>query len=159
MSGIPARVVIIGVGNAFRGDDGAGIAVAQRLAEQVPAGTQVLEESGEGAALAEVWKGAQLAIVVDAIQSGATPGTIRRFDARQGPVGDEPPSRSTHGFGISSAIELARALNELPPQLIVYGIEGQDFALGEKLSPAVQEAVPQVAAQVLSEQPESHRVR
>jgi hydrogenase maturation protease len=151
MSGDPAKVLIIGVGNAYRGDDRAGIAVAQQLAGQVSPGTEVLRESGEGTALVEAWKGAQFVILVDAIQSGASPGTIRRIDAREEPVRVELFPRSTHAFGVSGAIELARTLNELPTHVVVYGIEGRDFTPGEQLSPEVETAVPLAAAQVLWE--------
>lgn len=151
MSGSPLRVVIIGVGNAYRGDDGAGLAVVRKVTEQAPAGIEVLQESGEGTALVEAWKGAQYAIVVDAIQSGAAPGTIRRIDTHEETVNGGLFQHSTHGFGIAGAIELARTLNELPPHLIIYGIEGRDFAPGQNLSPPVEKAISAAVAQVLSE--------
>lgn len=150
MNESPTRVLFIGVGNPYRGDDGAGIAVARQLARRVPPDIEVLEESGEGTALVEAWQGATFVIVVDAIQSGAAPGTIYRFDAcREHLAGGL--HRSTHAFGVSGAIELARALNELPAHLVVYGIEGQDFTPGEGLSPAVQGAVECTAERILSE--------
>ena len=80
MSKDAAKVLIIGIGNTYRGDDGAGNAVAQRLAGQVPPEATVIEQSGEGTALVEAWKGAQFVIVVDAMESGAPAGTIRRFE-------------------------------------------------------------------------------
>ena len=151
MSRSAASIVIIGVGNPFRGDDGAGLAVVRQLAGQVSPRIEVVEESGEGTALVEAWQGAPFVILVDAIQSGATAGTIRRLDAREDPVGGELFRHSTHAFGVSGAIELARTLHELPPRLVLYGIEGRSFAPGAQLSPAVEEAVPLAAAQVLSE--------
>jgi hydrogenase maturation protease len=151
MSRHPGKVLIIGVGNSYRGDDGAGLAVARELAGQVPAEIQVVEQGGEGTALMEAWKGARVVVLVDAIQSGAPAGTIRRLDAVQENIPPEIFRASTHGFGLSRAIELGRTLNELPPHLVVYGIEGQNFAPGEKLSPAVEKAIAQAAAQVLFE--------
>jgi hydrogenase maturation protease len=151
MSASPTRVLIIGVGNAYRGDDGAGIAVARQLAQQAPAGIEVLQESGEGTALVEAWKGAQFVVVVDAIRSGAAPGTIRRLDARKEAIRRELFRNSTHAFGVAGAIELSRTLNELPAHLIVYGIEGQEFTPGAKLSTVVQKGVPLLAAQAVFE--------
>ena len=150
MNKSPTRGLIIGVGNPYRGDDGAGVAVARQLVGKVPKGMQVLEESGEGTALVEAWQGAVFVIVVDATQSGAAPGTIHRFDACREHLAGEL-HRSTHAFGLSGAIELARALHELPEHLVVYGIEGQDFTPGEGLSPAVQKAIPRTAERILSE--------
>ena len=146
-----AKVLIIGVGNAYRGDDGAGNAVARQLTPQVPPEAIVLEQGGEGTALAEAWKGAQFVIVVDAMQSGAPAGTIRRFDAAAKNIPAEFFRHSNHTFGVGGAIELARTLNELPATLIVYGIEGQDFGVGEGLSDPVEKGVAAVAARILSE--------
>ncbi len=151
MSKDAAKVLIIGIGNTYRGDDGAGNAVAQRLAGQVPPEATVIEQSGEGTALVEAWKGAQFVIVVDAMESGAPAGTIRRFDAVAKNLPVELFRHSNHTFGVGGAVELARTLNELPASLIVYGIEGQEFTAGERLSDPVEKAVAAVASRVLSE--------
>jgi bidirectional [NiFe] hydrogenase diaphorase subunit len=151
MSADMGKVLIIGVGNRYRGDDGAGIAVARLLSEQAHPGLTVIEASGEGTALVEAWKGSPFVIVADAIQSGAPAGTIRRFDAVEEKIPGEFFGRSTHAFGVAGAIELARTLNELPARLVVYGIEGQDFAPGERLTAAVEKAIAAAAAQVLME--------
>jgi len=151
MSGTSGRILIIGVGNAYRGDDGAGIAVARQLAGKVPPEIEVLQESGDGTTLVEAWKGAGFVVLVDAIRSGAPPGTIRRLDAHQETIPGEIFRCSTHAFGVAGAIELARTLSELPPNLVIYGIEGRDFAPGEKLSAPVEKAVLEAAAQVLAE--------
>jgi hydrogenase maturation protease len=58
---------------------------------------------------------------------------------------------STHVFGVAEAIELARALRQLPPVLVVYGVEGATFEMGAGLSAAVAAVVPQVVAQVRQE--------
>jgi hydrogenase maturation protease len=72
--------------------------------------------SGDGAALMEVWRGEETVIIIDAVKSGALPGTIRRFDARAQPIPKDAFRCSTHAFGVAEAIELARALARLPPE-------------------------------------------
>jgi hydrogenase maturation protease len=134
-------IVIIGVGNEYRSDDGAGIAVARRLRAIFPKGVTILEESGEGAALMQAWQGATCVMLVDAVRSGASPGTIHRLDARAAPMPAGFFHYSTHAFSVAEAVELARSLDQLPPHLIVYGIEGANFAAGIELSPAVEQAV------------------
>ena len=145
------NILVIGLGNAFRGDDGVGRVVARRLREIALPGVTVREESGEGAALMEAWMDAGAVILVDAVQSGAAPGTIHRLDATRTPV----PSRffhySTHAFSVAEAVELARALNQLPPRLILYGIEGGDFTAGEQLSPEVAAAVDELLPRIRQE--------
>src|SRR5689334_13567179 len=128
------RIVIIGVGNDYRGDDAVGLVVARRLLTQVSAPVTVREESGEGAALMQAWAGATLAIICDAMFSGAQPGAIRRIAAHQEAVPAGLYNYSSHAFSLAEAVELARALGELPQQIVIYGIEGRVFAAGIGLS-------------------------
>lgn len=147
MAGNP---LVIGVGSPLRHDDGAGRAVAQAIREASPA-AHVIEMEGEGAALIEAWTGADLVVIVDAARSGAAPGTVCRFEPSREPLPATLSSTSTHAFGLPAAVELARALGQLPRRLIVFGIEGVDFTAGEGLSPEVQTAVDTVVARVQAE--------
>jgi hydrogenase maturation protease len=143
--------VIIGVGNEYRSDDAAGLIVARRLKEINLPDVTVIEASGEGAALIELWKEADVVILIDAVQSGAEAGTIHRFDAGAQPVPAALFRYSTHAFSVAEAIELARALNHLPPRLILYGIEGKSFEAGKGLSVEVEMAVRKIAERVVNE--------
>ena len=144
-------IVIIGVGNKYRSDDRAGIAVARRLRALFPTGVTILEESGEGAALMQAWQGASWVMLVDAVRSGAPPGTIHRLDARAAPLPMGFFHYSTHAFSVAEAVELARSLDELPAHLVVYGIEGANFAAGVELSPEVEQAVEVVVERLAEE--------
>jgi len=148
---LPPRVLVFGLGNEFRGDDGVGRLVARRLREAGGLGVEVREESGEGASLLEAWKDAGGVILVDAVQSGAAPGTIHRLDARAQSIPAKFFHYSTHAFSVAEAVELARALNQLPPWLILFGIEGRDFSAGEKISPEVAAAVDELLGRVRQE--------
>jgi hydrogenase maturation protease len=145
-------VCIIGVGNDYRGDDGAGLAVARVLkAMALPANIDIIEASGEATGLLEAWQGAEVVLVLDAVLSGATPGTLHRFDAHAQRIETTLFSCSTHAFGVAEAVELARALDQLPPRLLVYGIEGQEFSMGAPITPAVAEALPRLAQRIAEE--------
>jgi hydrogenase maturation protease len=132
--------VIIGVGNPWRRDDGAGIEVARR--------TGGVTFEGDGTGLLDAWAGASDVVVVDAASSGAAPGTIRRFDAAAGPLPAQHLRSSSHHFGVADAIELARSLDRLPPRLVVYAIEGEDFGAGPELSEPVARAVDALVAEL-----------
>jgi hydrogenase maturation protease len=147
-SGYRAWLALIGVGNRFRSDDGAGLEVAARLRATRPPGVRVLEEDGEPTSLLEAWSGVAEALVVDAVQSGASPGTLHRFDATQRPLPVELFRPSTHALGVADAVELARELNRLPHRLAVYGIEGESFEAGEALSPPVEAAVAKLVEEL-----------
>ena len=74
------RVVVIGVGNEFRRDDGAGPAVVTSLRGQVPPGVDLVLTDGEPTRLIEAWTGAALAVVVDAVRADPPrPGRVHRF--------------------------------------------------------------------------------
>lgn len=143
-------LVIIGVGNLYRRDDGVGRLIARRVRAGVPPQIPVLEESGEGAALIEAWRGAEMVILCDAVRSGAEPGTIHRLEADHLPIPTGFFHYSTHAFSVAEAVELARVLGQLPPHLLIFGIEGADFAAGTELSPPVEQAAQQVIREILA---------
>jgi len=146
-----ARVVVIGVGNPYRRDDAAGLVVAQRLRQEAPSHVTVMELEGEPTALLEVWKDARAVVLIDAVFSGAEAGTIHRLDAQAGAIPQELFRYSTHAVSVAEAIELARALGQLPPKLVVYGIEGKDFRAGVGLSPEVEGRLAELTERVLQE--------
>jgi hydrogenase maturation protease len=131
-------MIVVGVGNPWRGDDAAGLAVARRV------GGLALE--GDGTGLLDVFLAHDRVAVVDASSSGAEPGTVGKYDARARPLPAWQLRSSTHAFGVADAIELARTLGRLPRTLEVYAIEGRDFSLGRSLSPPVAAAVDGLAA-------------
>jgi hydrogenase maturation protease len=147
------QIIIIGIGNIFRGDDAVGLVAAQRLRDLKLPGVQVLELDGDITTLAETWGGAARVITIDAAASRGGAGTIHRFAAHEEPLPRKlfATCCSCHAFGLAQQIEIARALQQLPPSLIVYGIEGKDFTLGSGLSPEVAGAVPEVIRRVLAE--------
>jgi hydrogenase maturation protease len=141
--------LVIGVGNAWRRDDAAGLVVAGRLRESSPREVRVIEHEGEPLDLIEEWSGARAAVVVDAVSSNASPGTIHRVDA----LADELPAElfrgSTHALGVAEAVELGRALERLPRRLLVFGIEGARFDAGAGLSPEVERAVARLVDELV----------
>ena len=145
------QILIIGLGNDYRGDDAVGRALARRLQAVAGGNVRVMEESGEGASLIEAWAGADFVILIDAVHSGGAPGTIQRFDAAVQPLPGSFFHHSTHAFSVAEAVELARALNRLPQRLIVYGIEGKNFHSRVGLSPEVKEAAEEAFRMVKEE--------
>jgi hydrogenase maturation protease len=149
--------VVVGVGNDFRSDDGAGHAVVTRVAERaqrrpLPAGATLRTCDGEPARLLALWEGARAAVVVDAARTNAVPqpGRIHRLEG-VGALARHSTAASSHGLGLTAAIELGRALGCLPPRLIVYTIEGGEFGFGTCLSPSVDAAVESAALHVEDE--------
>ncbi len=147
----PGGVVIIGVGNEFRGDDGAGPEVITRLHGRLPADVRLVLSDGEPTRLLEAWTGASVAIVVDAV-AGSAPGALRRLVLGAGVGGGSDAGvASSHGLGLETAIGLAGALGRLPSVLIVHCIEGADFSQRRGLSEAVAAAIGRLADAILAD--------
>lgn len=146
-------VLVIGLGNDLRGDDGAGARVVRALRESArSAGIDVRELPGEPVGLLEAWERHEAVIVVDAMRSGAPAGTIRRFE-----LGEDPlrrtlrSSSSTHALSLEDALELGRVLNRLPAKLVIFAVEGASFETGDGLSPEVERVTSALAELVLAE--------
>lgn len=144
-------IIVIGIGNPFRRDDGVGPAVAERLRAQRLPGVRLAVSGGDAADLIELWDRARLAVVVGALWTdAATPGRIHRLA-----VSGERPTRGT-GEGAPSmafgeAVALARVLGRLPERLVLFAVEAGDLGFGPGLSPAVAAAAGRVAAKIVSE--------
>jgi hydrogenase maturation protease len=147
-------VLVVGLGNDLRRDDGAGLEVARRVRDRAPRnGIDVRELPGDPTALLDVWFGWEAVVLVDTMRSGAHPGTIRRLDASREPLPASPRhgASSTHAAGLAETIELARALGSLPRQLIIYAVEGRRYDYGAGLSDELETIVPTLAERVLRE--------
>ena len=136
------KTLLIGIGSDFRADDQVGLLVARDLKEKVRKEIDVAEHHGEGTGLMELWKPYSGVIVVDAAQSGTAPaGTLHEFDIAAEPLPPRFLRYSSHQFGLAEAVQMARALSDLPEIFRVYAIEGKVFSYGEELSPAVGKAM------------------
>ena len=139
---------VIGVGERWRRDDSVGLIVADHLRSLGLTDADVRTVSGEGTALLECWSADDDVIIIDAVASGAEPGVVHRWAAHERPIPAWCFRHTTHAFGVAEGIELARTLRRLPRRLIVYGIEGADWGMGEGLSTTVNQAVPTVVDRV-----------
>jgi len=160
VTGVAARpagpALVLGVGNRDRGDDAVGPIVAEVMARRWPAALEAAVVEGDLSTLALRWRPEHRVVVVDAMVSGAEPGTAVVIEwPPAGPVGGAGPAvgstpPSTHSIGLAAALELARLLGRLPAALTVVGVEGAAFDLLAPLSPAVAAAVEPVVAHVAS---------
>jgi hydrogenase maturation protease len=147
-----SRLKVIGVGNAWRGDDAAGLLVARRLKADHLAQVEIAESLGTVNALQDAWQEAEGLIVVDAVSAGGPPGAIYRFDVHGAGIPVQlSRSSSSHGWGVAEAVALGALFQELPPWLIIYGIEGKNFDPGQDLSPEVAAAIPEAAQRIKAE--------
>ncbi|KAF0192839.1 MAG: hydrogenase maturation protease [Gammaproteobacteria bacterium] len=123
-------IIVIGVGSPF-GIDRLGWDIVRLLQKHgvlkplVP-DTLTLESADRpGTRLVAMMKGAELAIIIDVVQSGMEAGTVVRLN--QDDIHNAPHQVSVHGFGVADVIMLADKTGDLPPRLNIFGLEmGQD---------------------------------
>jgi hydrogenase maturation protease len=142
-----SRIVVAVIGSRLRGDDAAGPLVADALrAARAP--VHVVEAGADPLSMLDAWDMDDMVFVVDAVTSGAPPGTIHELTAKE--VGGIPErgAGSTHGFGLAMVVELARTLGRLPRQLTVVGIEGGQFEIGAEPHADVRRAAAVVADRI-----------
>ncbi len=154
------KILIAGMGNVLRGDDAFGIRVVESLAAsgRVPDGVRVYEAGIAGIPLVqELMSGYDALIVVDAVDRGATPGTLFVLEPHQPELNDLELARlhqsmvDAHYADPSKVLLLARALNVCPPKVLIVGCQPEfvEDAV-EGMRAAIERAVPLAVERVLS---------
>ncbi|MHB9014028.1 MAG: hydrogenase maturation protease [Ignavibacteriaceae bacterium] len=134
------KIIVFGVGNFYRSDDAVGLIVLEKLRSQNLRGVLLIEIVGDGLSLIQEWTERDKVIIIDAVSSGSSPGTIFRFDLLKQQIPNKKFHFSSHTFNIISAIELAVQLKKLPAELTLFAIEGKSFGFGSRVSHEVFEA-------------------
>lgn len=114
------RIIAVG---APVGDDAAGLVLGARLQAAPPPTSEVRVRVRPGLGLLDDFDGAAAVLVVDAVRSGAAPGTLVALDLLGAPPARPRSKASSHGIGVADAVALGRALDRLPPRLDFLGIE------------------------------------
>ncbi len=142
------RVLIAGVGNVLRGDDGFGIEVLQRLQREPPAeGVQFFESGIAGISLVqELMDGYDALVIIDALDRGAEPGRVFVLQPDQASLSTkrmQNESTDLHQADPEAVLQMAHAMKVLPERIWIVGCQavGCDD-LGAPLSEAVANAVP-----------------
>jgi len=136
------RLRVLGCGNPFASDDSAGLEVVRRLRAADVVDCELLELPQAGVELMEVLDGTENVVLIDAVLSGAPPGTIHLVPLPSQAV--EPRalgSISSHGWGVAEILRLRTALGYPSPRLLLVGIEIESAVAGGVPSPAVEEAI------------------
>ena len=143
------RVLVAGMGNDLRQDDGFGIVVVRRFFEEgVPEGVRLYESGIAGIGLVqELMDGYEALVIVDATDRGEKPGTVYLLEVEV-PDPEEFTEESrqefladTHLTVPSKALTLARALKILPPKVYILGCQPKEHELGMDLSEPVERGV------------------
>ncbi len=147
----PRKVLVIGLGNPDRGDDGLGARVAEMLRGRLPASVAIIARRGDMLSLIDDWKGYDALVCIDASAPMGVPGRVRRIDLAATDLPPDLARASSHAFGVADTIALARSLQLAPREIVLYAVEGSSFDALSPLSPEVANAVDDVADRVIAE--------
>jgi hydrogenase maturation protease len=124
------RILVAGIGNVFLGDDGFGVALADRLGQSaLPAGVDVVDFGIRGMDLAFAMHDYDVVVMLDAAPRGEPPGTLYVIEAD---TEEGEPAVDTHGMDPVKVIALARALGGPLPRTLVVGCEPLTRMTGEE---------------------------
>jgi len=145
--------LILGAGNSLRRDDGLGPELIRLLSEkrdsyELSADVDLIDGGTDGLGLIEYLKDYKKVIIIDAVEMGLSPGTIKIFTPDEAILKIDRDSLSTHGFGIAELIKLAKKL-DINPELVIAGVQPEDISYGEKLSDSVASVLNKLMAVVL----------
>jgi hydrogenase maturation protease len=145
-------VLVLGLGNPWRGDDGIGPRVVEELTRRgLPEDVTALDGGAGGLDLLYVLEGWERVVVVDAADVGREPGRFVRFTPDEVRLAKATDRFSLHRAGLSEALALAGALGRDLPEMVIFGVQPAEIGWREGLSPAVQAALPALADAVIKE--------
>lgn len=145
------EVLILGIGNILMGDDGIGVRVLERLREQsFPDTVELVDGGTAGADLVDILADRRKAIVIDAVDIRAEPGTVIQYSGDAW-IEHARQTISLHEVGLSQAVSMVRLIGAAPRELVVFGIQILRMEPSLELSNPVAEAIGQVVRRILEE--------
>ena len=144
-------IVIIGIGNLLKQDDGIGVHAVRFLHGRMPDGVELVEGSTYAADLLPDLEGRRLAIIIDGLDAGEEPGAVFRFAPDEVDRKKLPPSISVHDFGIYELLVSARLLDQSPGEVVLIGVQIKELETGAELSEELERALPLIHRLVLEE--------
>ena len=148
----PDNLLILGLGNVICGDDGLGVAAAERLRRdfRLPDGVEIMDGGTLGLSLLAHVTGARDLILLDAVAADAVPGTLVRLEG--GDVGPAVRDRlSVHQIGVADLLDAMRLLDQVPRRLVLLGLVPETLELAVERSPAVAAKIDDLVAAAAAE--------
>ena len=147
-----AGTVVIGLGNPLMGDDGLGLAAAQRLQADwdLPADVQIVDGGTWGLNLLPVIEDAARVMLIDAIDLAEPPGTLIRL-ARERLPKYLATKISPHQVDLRDVLALAELRRTLPEDTTAIGLQPATVALGDRLSPLIQERLEELLVALVAD--------
>ncbi len=148
------KKAVIGIGNLLRADDGVGIHVVERL-EEVRPDIEAVDVSTSEIGILDYLREHENVVIIDAITTGAEPGTIHKIALDNF---DTDAFLRSHSLNLSNVLLLGSRLypDEFPKKLVIMAVEAEDItSYSTELTAKVQLAIPRLMEEICKELDES----
>ena len=147
-----SSIKIIGIGLDHQGDDAAGLLAVRKLKEKTIPGVEIVEASKNDVSLLELWDEADTVFIIDASCRCFKSGSIcRRDNFEEDRPRPELPGHKNVRSCICDTMDTGLNVNLLPPNTIVYGINGEASEPGTVVSANVSPAIDEVVQMIVDE--------
>jgi hydrogenase maturation protease len=144
------KVLILGIGNTLRSDDGLGVFIVKHMEEsgmRLPEGVSLLDGGTAGFDLLGLIDGYDKIVIVDALKTDDKPGSIYRFTPEH--AVERRATISMHEVGIMEVIKTLRIMDN-NPEIEFVGIVPENISdMNTTISQAVMESVPRAVEVIL----------
>ena len=148
----PATVLILGIGNTILSDEAVGVRAVEALeaAYELPPGVQAMDGGTSSMEMMDDIAEVGLLIVVDALKAGKPHGTLVRLAGEEIPVFFRQ-KLSPHQIGLPDVLASLEFAGKMPKDIVIVGVEADNFSLGLEMTPAIAARVPDLVAMVVAE--------
>jgi len=137
------KILIVGIGNPYRRDDGIGIEIIKILQKENNPGLVFFDVGTDGLSLFDQLALYKRVIIIDAVFMGERPGVARLFTPAEARLKIKSDALSTHGFGLAEVLKLSEEF-AVKTEIKIIGIQPEDISFGEGLSKVVECQIPKI---------------
>ena len=147
----PPKTVVLALGNLIRSDDSVALHALALLEQdpRVPGHVSFVEGGTKGLELVPYISEAAYLLVLDAVDVGASPGTIYRITAKE--LRTLPGSSNVHELALADILNALRLMGQEPGETVLLGVQPSTTELGITLSEPAERAVPALVRAAIAE--------
>ena len=145
-------ILVLGIGNVLLTDEGVGVRALKELERRYiyPENVELLDGGTAGIELLRHIRNRDYLIIIDAMKWNQKPGTVGRVE------GDDVPAAfrtriSPHQLGLSDLLAAAMLTDELPKNLVLFGVEPESLDIGLDLTETVEASLEKLTGAIIDE--------
>ena len=151
MPALTRNIIVLGVGNTIHSDDGFGVHAMRRLEgdPRLPNDVTLIDGGTQGLELLAFLHDCSRLLLLDAVDVGATPGTIMRIDGEE--LKGLATGASVHQLGVADLLTTLPLVSDIERKVVILGVQPASTDWGTELSPPVETALGPVVEKAVEE--------